>query len=103
MTNTSVASNASFHDPMPSDYERTDNSGPSVTITNTAGTLKARLLSLGATLTHLFYTCPETNVTRDIVLGFDKNEDYSNNPDNPYFGCIVGRVANRLVYFYRCF
>lgn len=30
----------------------------------------------------------------DIVLGFDTLEEYTNNP--PYFGCIVGRYANRI-------
>lgn len=31
----------------------------------------------------------------DVVLGFDKLEDYINKP-SPYFGAIVGRCANRM-------
>ena len=33
----------------------------------------------------------------DCVLGFDKNEEYDRSFDvNPYFGCVVGRVCNRV-------
>ncbi len=31
---------------------------------------------------------------RDVVLGFDRLEKYTG--DHPYFGCIVGRYANRI-------
>ncbi len=31
---------------------------------------------------------------RDVVLGFDKPEDYLN--EHPYFGAIIGRYANRI-------
>lgn len=97
MTNHSATSTASSGNSL---LSSDNNTGTSVTITNASGSVKARFIPLGATLTHLWYTCPETNTTRDIVLGFDNDADYVNNPDNPYFGCVVGRVANRCVSLY---
>ena len=33
----------------------------------------------------------------DCVLGFDNQSDYDHERDkNPFFGCTVGRVANRI-------
>lgn len=32
----------------------------------------------------------------DIVLGFDKAEDYEKNFEHPYFGTLIGRYANRI-------
>ena len=34
--------------------------------------------------------------TRDVVVGFDKPEDYKQS--NPYFGAVIGRVGNRIGY-----
>lgn len=32
----------------------------------------------------------------DIVLGFDKAEDYEKNKTHPYFGALIGRYGNRI-------
>jgi aldose 1-epimerase len=32
----------------------------------------------------------------DVVLGFDKPEDYITHKDHPYFGALVGRYGNRI-------
>ena len=32
---------------------------------------------------------------RDVVLGFDEAKEYAS-PFGPYFGCTVGRFANRI-------
>lgn len=32
----------------------------------------------------------------DIVLGFDKAEDYQKHPEHPYFGALIGRYGNRI-------
>lgn len=32
----------------------------------------------------------------DVVLGFDKAEDYQKHPEHPYFGAIIGRYGNRI-------
>ncbi|MBN1480784.1 galactose mutarotase [candidate division KSB1 bacterium] len=38
---------------------------------------------------------PDTNgLIKNVCLGFDRLEDYTSG--HPYFGCIVGRVANRI-------
>ncbi|KAK8961070.1 hypothetical protein KSP40_PGU004569 [Platanthera guangdongensis] len=58
------------------------------------GTITARLTNAGATITSLLVPDSQGNIA-DVVLGFDSLDTYVN--DNaPYFGCIVGRVANRI-------
>jgi aldose 1-epimerase len=53
----------------------------------------ARLIDYGATLTELWM--PGGDGRRaDVVLGFDTLEEYEANV--PFFGCTVGRVANRV-------
>lgn len=32
----------------------------------------------------------------DVVLGFDRPEDYEKNPQHPYFGALIGRYGNRI-------
>ncbi|MCC6694703.1 MAG: galactose mutarotase [Candidatus Hydrogenedentes bacterium] len=62
------------------------------TLTNANG-LKATFIDFGATLVSM--EAPDRNgVNADIVLGFDKVEDYEQH--NPYFGSICGRYANRI-------
>ena len=62
------------------------------TLTNKSG-MRARILSYGGTVTHL--TAPDRGGKfEDVVLGFDTVEEYQKS--SPYFGCIVGRVANRI-------
>ena len=62
------------------------------TLTNTNGVV-ARITNYGAIVTELHV--PDTNGTMaDVVLGFESLEGYLGNP--PYFGAIVGRVANRI-------
>jgi aldose 1-epimerase len=65
------------------------------TLTNRRG-LRARLISYGALLTEL--RVPDRDgQSADIVLGFDSLAPYvAEDPRHPYFGCIVGRVANRI-------
>ena len=53
--------------------------------------LKVTILSLGATINS--FIDKETNT--DMVLGFDKEEDYLQNR-GPYLGATVGRYANRI-------
>ena len=52
--------------------------------------------SFGATIVQLNLPDKLGNV-KDCVLGFDKMGGYDQDRDaNPYFGCVVGRVANRI-------
>lgn len=55
--------------------------------------MKAKITSYGAILTHLYVPNKEGSID-DIVLGFDKLEDYFNNPN--FFGTTIGRSANRI-------
>jgi len=52
-----------------------------------------KILNFGGIITSLMI--PDKNgITDDIVLGYDHFEPYIMNP--PYFGSIIGRVANRI-------
>lgn len=63
------------------------------TLTNSNG-MKAKIISLGATITELWV--PDRNgKLEDVVLGFDSLKGYQEK-GNPFFGCIVGRYANRI-------
>ena len=53
-----------------------------------------RLLELGATVRSLELPA-RRGETADVVLGFDDVAGYES-ADNPYFGCTVGRCANRI-------
>jgi len=62
------------------------------TLTNKSG-MEARILNYGGIVLSL--KVPDRNgVMGDVVLGFDKLEDYV--VKSPYFGCLVGRFGNRI-------
>ena len=62
------------------------------TLENASGA-RARIIALGATVTELHV--PDRNdMLADVVLGFGSAAGYEKN--EPYMGCIVGRVANRI-------
>ena len=62
------------------------------TLTNAKGAV-AKITNYGAIVTEL--QMPDKNGKMgDVVLGFDKVDDYV--AKSPYFGAIVGRVANRI-------
>jgi aldose 1-epimerase len=62
------------------------------TLTNKHG-LVAKITNYGATLTEL-HVPDRTGALSDIVLGFESLDGYIKG--GPYFGAIVGRVANRI-------
>lgn len=62
------------------------------TLTNSQG-MVARLITYGAILTELWV--PDRKGQKaDVVLGFDDLSGYLG--ESPYFGAIIGRVANRI-------
>jgi aldose 1-epimerase len=62
------------------------------TLTNRSG-IEARITTYGATLVSL--KLPDRNGEfEDVTLGFDTLDGYLG--ENPYFGCTVGRYANRI-------
>ncbi len=55
--------------------------------------MQVDIINYGGIITSL--KVPDKNgETEDIVLGYNKLEDYIN--ENPYFGSIIGRYANRI-------
>jgi len=62
------------------------------TLTNAKG-LHLGIITYGAIVTD-FHVPDRDGKLGDIVLGFDKLDDYVKS--SPYFGAIVGRVANRI-------
>nr|XP_043631919.1 galactose mutarotase [Erigeron canadensis] len=58
------------------------------------GSMKLLVSNYGCTITSLFVPDQNGNLS-DVVLGFDTLDPYLNRVA-PYFGCIVGRVANRI-------
>ncbi|CAM8974080.1 unnamed protein product [Rhodiola kirilowii] len=58
------------------------------------GTMQVKISNYGATITSLSVPGKDGQLA-DVVLGFDTLEPYLNG-EAPYFGCIVGRVANRI-------
>ena len=62
------------------------------TLINTKG-MSAVIINYGGIVTHLKVPDREGKLG-DIVLGYDKLEDYIAN--NPYFGALIGRYGNRI-------
>jgi aldose 1-epimerase len=62
------------------------------TLTNAKGAI-AKITNYGAIVTEL-HMPDKAGKMGDVVLGFEKVDDYV--AKSPYFGAIVGRVANRI-------
>lgn len=60
---------------------------------NSAG-MEVGILNYGGTVTHIL-TPDKNGNAGDVILGFENLEGYLQD-DNPYFGCLVGRYANRI-------
>ena len=63
------------------------------TLVNCSG-MVAKFITLGGAIREL-HTSDRSGTFADVVLGFDGVAEYEG-PENPYFGSIVGRYANRL-------
>lgn len=61
------------------------------TLTN--GTVTLKITNYGGIITELWIP-DKKGVKNDVVLGFDNLQGYETR--HPYFGCIVGRYANRI-------
>src|SRR5205807_360627 len=62
--------------------------------TLTAGPYTAKLITYGAALSEL-HVPDKLGRPTDVVLGFDDLAGWQQK-GNPFFGCTVGRVANRV-------
>ena len=56
--------------------------------------MTVKIMTLGATITELWAPDKEGKLS-DVTLGFDTLKGYERK-DNPFFGCVVGRYANRI-------
>lgn len=63
------------------------------TLTNKNG-MVVKVLNYGGTITHLLVP-DKYGKMGDVVLGYDSLSGYLQE-GNPYFGCLVGRYANRI-------
>lgn len=75
-------------------YGMTDNNKvKQFTLRNVSG-MMVKVLNYGGTITDIIV--PDRNgIFENVVLGFDNLEGYLQ-ATNPYFGCLIGRYANRI-------
>lgn len=66
-----------------------------ITLTNTQKTLTVKFIPYGGTVTNIWVTNNQGQ-TYDVVLGFEDPTAYCSFPQHPYFGALIGRVANRI-------
>ena len=57
--------------------------------------MEVHVTNFGGIITKVL-TKNKSGITGDIVLGFDRAEDYQKNSQHPYFGAIIGRFGNRI-------
>ena len=75
------------------DWGKADNKNVYLfTIINVNG-ISIKVSNYGGIITYIL-TPDKNGDMDDIVLGYDNLNDYIK--DTPYFGCIVGRYANRI-------
>src|SRR6478672_8276443 len=55
--------------------------------------IEVKLTNYGCTIVSIV-TPDKTGHRQNIVAGFDNLEQYTQ--DHPYFGCVIGRYANRI-------
>ncbi|KAL0567837.1 hypothetical protein V5O48_014158 [Marasmius crinis-equi] len=65
------------------------------TISAPDGSITAKFVSFGATMTELWVK-DRYGKARDVILGYDDNSRLLTDPDHPVFNPIVGRYANRI-------
>ncbi|KAI0637467.1 galactose mutarotase-like protein [Trametes polyzona] len=65
------------------------------TLTAPDGSVTAKFVSFGATMTELWVK-DKDGKPRDIILGYDDNTELLTDPAHPVFNPIVGRYANRI-------
>lgn len=65
-----------------------------LTLENGQG-MQVKLANYGARITSILVP-DKDGVLADVTLGYERVEDYVHAKDCPYFGCVVGRYANRI-------
>lgn len=75
------------------DFQKKSEMESASTYTLQGDVLRIDLIDIGASIQRILVPDRDGQVD-DICLGFDEPGRYGDNPF--YFGCIVGRVANRI-------
>lgn len=57
--------------------------------------MEVHVTNFGGIITKIL-TKDKNGKLADVVLGFDRAEDYQKNPQHPYFGALIGRYVNRI-------
>lgn len=57
--------------------------------------MEVHVTNFGGIITNIL-TLDKMGKLGDVVLGFDRAEDYQINSGHPYFGAIIGRYGNRI-------
>ena len=83
-----------LRDKFSSKMDYSDGTISTFTLTNVHG-LSAEITNLGGRVMSLFVP-DKDGVLRDVVLGFEKVEDYLPENHRSDFGAVIGRYANRL-------
>ena len=58
--------------------------------------IEVDISTFGAAIVALRVPSKDSEDIEDVVLGFNSVEEYAKVSDHPYFGAVVGRVANRI-------
>jgi len=90
-TNDSDSSKASITEKPFGNFE--DKAVTEYTITNASG-MQVSILNYGGTVTRII-TKDKDGKDGNVILGYDSLNGYLQK-GNPYFGCLVGRYANRI-------
>src|SRR5436853_5343010 len=91
----SVASGGAAEVSGPAPFGRTaDGTDVAVFTLKSKGGVSAKVMTLGATLIEL-HAPDKAGKSADVVLGFNDVAGYESDA-NQYFGCTVGRFANRI-------
>ena len=84
---------AAHHQAQKEDWGVVDGQAVSLYILTNKNGVTAKITNYGALLTALYLPDRDGKLS-DVVLGFDNLQGYLDG--HPYFGCTVGRVANRI-------
>jgi aldose 1-epimerase len=94
--NAPAASNSPNTPSQPFGHTQSGQTVHQFTLRNSKG-LTAKILNYGGILTEL-QVPDRSGKSADVVLGFDSLDEYEKQNGAVYFGCITGRVANRIAH-----
>ncbi len=91
---TPMAPSATHEKLISSNFGSVDSTEATLYVLKNKQGMEARVTNYGATITHLF-AADRNGTPGDVLLGFNSFDGFRQK-GNPFFGCIVGRYANRI-------